>query len=70
MNCRVTGTVGDGLMWRIYDAEGNMVYETECKSSTMTWDCSEMPAGAYRAAVMYTDGRVGASDFAPVQVID
>lgn len=70
VNFRVTGTVGDGLMLRIYDAEGNMVYETECTSSTMTWDCSEMPAGAYRAAVMYTDGRVGASDFAPVQVID
>ncbi len=70
VNFRITGTVGDGLMLRIYDAGGNMVYETDCTSSTMTWDCSEMPAGAYRAAVMYTDGRFGASDFAPVQVID
>lgn len=60
----------EDLVLTVFDADGRRVYEENGVDGTVTWDCSGVKAGIYRAAVRATDGRKCRSGWITFSVMD
>lgn len=69
MTFRFAGHVSD-CKFQIFGPDGKLLHDQYIYGPTVTWDCSEMAPGIYRAVVRHPNGGRVASNWLQFNVID